>query len=45
MGRACGTNGEEVYIYNRILLGKPEGRRPLVRPRLRLVKNIKMDLR
>jgi hypothetical protein len=29
----------------RILLGKPEGKRPLGRPRLRLVDNIKMDLR
>jgi hypothetical protein len=28
-----------------ILVGKPEGKRPLVRPRLRWVNNIKMDLR
>jgi len=26
------------------LVGKPEGRRPLVRPRLRWVDNIRMDL-
>jgi hypothetical protein len=30
---------------NRILVGKPEGRRPLGRPRRRWVDNIKMDLR
>jgi hypothetical protein len=30
--------------YN-ILVGKPEGRRPLGRPRLRWEDNIKMDLR
>jgi hypothetical protein len=29
----------------RILVGKPEGRRPLGRPRSRCVENIKMDLR
>jgi hypothetical protein len=29
----------------RILVGKPEEKRPLGRPRLRLVVNIKMDLR
>jgi hypothetical protein len=29
----------------RILVGKAEGRRPLGRPRLRWVDNIKMDLR
>jgi hypothetical protein len=28
-----------------ILVGKPEGKRPLVRPRHRWVNNIKMDLR
>jgi hypothetical protein len=30
---------------NRILVGKPEGKRPLGRPRRRWVGNIKMDLR
>jgi hypothetical protein len=30
---------------NRILVGKPEGKRPLGRPRRRCVNNIKMDLR
>jgi hypothetical protein len=29
----------------RILVGNPEGKRPLGRPRRRLVNNIKMDLR
>jgi hypothetical protein len=29
----------------RILVGKPEGKRPLRRPRRRRVDNIKMDLR
>jgi hypothetical protein len=29
----------------RILVGKPEGKRPLERPRSRWVDNIKMDLR
>jgi len=28
----------------RVLVGKPEGRRPLGRPRLRWVDNIRMDL-
>jgi len=35
--------GEEKGVY-RILLGKPKGRRPLERPRLRWVDNIRMDL-
>jgi hypothetical protein len=37
-------NGEKRNAY-RILVGKPEGKRPLARPRLRWVDNIKMDLR
>jgi hypothetical protein len=36
--------GEKRNAY-RILLGKPEGKRPLGRPRGRCVDNIKMDLR
>jgi len=43
MGGACGAYGagEEVY---RVLVGKPEGERPLGRPRRRWEDNIKMDL-
>jgi hypothetical protein len=32
-------------VVYRILVGKPEGKRPLGRPRRRWVDNIKMDLR
>ena len=35
--------GEEREVY-RVLVWKPEGRRPLGRPRSRLVDNIRMDL-
>jgi len=35
--------GEERGLY-RVLVGKPEGKRPLVRPRRRWVDNIRMDL-
>ena len=43
MGWACGAYGlgEDVY---RVLVGKPEGRRPLGRPRRRWVDNIRTDL-
>jgi hypothetical protein len=44
MGRACSTSGKERNAY-RILVGKPEGKRPLGRPRRMWVNNIKMDLR
>jgi hypothetical protein len=30
---------------SRILVGKPEGKRPLARPRCRWVDNIRIDLR
>jgi hypothetical protein len=36
--------GEKMNAH-RILVGKPEGKRPLGRPRHRWVNNIKMDLR
>jgi hypothetical protein len=36
--------GEKKNAY-RILVGKPEGKRPLGRPRRRWVDNIRMDLR
>jgi hypothetical protein len=43
MGRPCSTNGKKRNAY-RLLVGKPEGKRPLGRPRRRWVDNIKMDL-
>jgi hypothetical protein len=36
--------GEKTNAY-RILVGKPEGKRPLGRPRRRWLDNIKIDLR
>jgi hypothetical protein len=44
MGRACSTNGEKRNAYW-ILVGNPEGKRPLRRSRRRWVDHIKMDLR
>jgi hypothetical protein len=44
MDRACSTNGEKKNAC-RILVGKPEEKRSLRRPRRRWVDNIKMDLR
>jgi hypothetical protein len=35
--------GEKRNVY-RLLVGKPEGKRPLGRPRCRWVDNIRMDL-
>jgi len=35
--------GEERGVY-RVLVGKPEGRKPLGRPRRRWVDNIRLDL-
>ena len=43
MGRACGAYGGGEGVY-RVLVGKPEGRRPLGRPRHRGVDNIRLDL-
>jgi hypothetical protein len=43
MGRAYSTNGEKKSY--RILVGNPEGKRPLGRPKRRWVDNIKLDLR
>jgi hypothetical protein len=42
MGRTCSTYGSGGY---RVLVGKPEGRRPHGRPSRRWEYNIKMDLR
>ena len=43
MGGACGAYGEGRVVH-RVLVGKPEGNRPLGRPRRRWEDNIKMDL-
>jgi hypothetical protein len=43
MGRACSTNGKKRNAY-KILVVKPERKRPLGRPRRTSVDNIKMDL-
>ena len=42
MGWACGAYGWERGVY-RVLVGKPEGKRPLGRPRRWWVDNIRMD--
>jgi hypothetical protein len=44
VGGTCGTHGEGRGIY-RVLVGRPEGKKPLGRPRCRGEDNIKMDLR
>jgi hypothetical protein len=33
-----------IYVYLEILVGRPEGKRPLGRPRRRWIDNIQMDL-
>ena len=43
MGWACGSYGGGEGA-DRVLVGKPEGKRPLGRPRRRWVDNIRMDL-
>jgi hypothetical protein len=43
MGGACSTNGDERNAY-RLLVGKPEGKWALGRPRCRWLDNIRMDL-
>jgi hypothetical protein len=45
MGGVCSSvgAGEGRGVY-RVLVGKPKGKRPLVRPRRRWEDNIKMDL-
>jgi len=43
MGGECSTYGGGRHIY-RVLVGKPEGKRPLGRLRRRWEDNIKMDI-
>jgi hypothetical protein len=43
MGGACSAHGEERGVC-RVLVGKPEGKRPLGRPRRRWEDSIRMDL-
>jgi hypothetical protein len=44
MGRACSRKGEKSNAY-RILVEKPDRKRPLGRPRRMWMDKIKMDLR
>jgi hypothetical protein len=43
MGRTCDEYGGGKRVH-RVLVGKPEGKRPLGRPRHRWEDNIKMDV-
>jgi hypothetical protein len=43
VGGACGTNGEKRNV-DRLLVRKPEGNRPLGRPRRRWIDNIEVNL-
>jgi len=43
MGVTCTGMGERRGVY-RVLVGKPEGQRPIGRPRRRWEDNIKVDL-
>jgi hypothetical protein len=43
MGGACSAVGEGTGVY-KVLVGKPEGKRPLGKPRLRWEDNIKVNL-
>jgi hypothetical protein len=44
VGKACGTHGRGVRNVQ-VLVGKPEGKRPLGRQRRRCEDGIRMDLR
>ena len=44
MGGSCGAYGDGRGLH-RVLVGKPEGKRPLGRPRRRWEDDVKMDLR
>jgi hypothetical protein len=43
MGGSCSTNGEKRNAYS-LLVGKPEGKRLVGRPRRRWADNIRIDL-
>jgi hypothetical protein len=43
-GRACNTNWENGNAFS-ISVGKPQGKRPLGRPKCRCLNNIKIDLK
>jgi hypothetical protein len=43
MDGTCSTNGERRNVY-RFLVGNPEGKKPLGRPRRKWMDNIRMDL-
>ena len=43
MGEACGMHGEEERGYS-VLVGKPDGKKPLGKPRGKWEDNIEMDL-
>jgi hypothetical protein len=42
MGGACNADGGKRGVYT-VLMGKPDGKKPLGRPRRRWEDNIKMD--
>jgi hypothetical protein len=44
VGRACGTHGRGEKLY-KVFVGKPEGKRPLGRPKRSWEGEIRMDLR
>jgi hypothetical protein len=44
VGSACSKHGEQRNAY-RVLVGKPEGKTPLLRPRRKWQDSIQMDLR
>jgi hypothetical protein len=43
MGRECSTYGESTGAY-RVFVGKPQGRRPIGKPRRKSEDNIKMNI-
>jgi hypothetical protein len=45
VGGTCGTHGGGERCFYGLLVGRPEGKNPLGRPRRRWEENIKMDLR